>query len=99
MDTVGFSKVKTEEDFLAVLKRCFRYYYSRNMPCNYIGLVANADTPFLRPWFEKYFRAANGFYDWQHGNAQLWVLEEQWKEEAIKRLKKRKDKRDGKGAD
>lgn len=65
-----FEKVKTEKQFLSILKRHYKALKKRNMQISYLGLVENAWTRDLDYYFELYFGFEwggccykNAFYD------------------------------------
>ncbi len=73
-----FEKVKTEKQFISILKRHYKALKKRDMQINYLGLVENAWTRDLDCYFETYFGLGRGGYDWANGNSLLQEIQSDW---------------------
>ena len=75
---MSLSEVKTEKEFLSILKKFARKYYKKYGPINFLWLVENqwsSETDYL---WEKYFGNGRGMYDYVHGNDRLANLVDEW---------------------
>ena len=80
----AFEKVKTEKQFIGVLKRYYKLWVRMGgdpVYYSFLSIVENAADPRIDHLFEKYFAVGNYWYNWQKGNSLLKELVQSWREE------------------
>lgn len=78
-----FSEIKTEKQFLQLLRRYYRGWRRRfpDWPCSFLGLVEDGHRKDIAWLFDKYFYVGAGYYNWQYGNSVLKELVKKWDDE------------------
>lgn len=72
------SEVRTEKEFLAILKRYARRYYKKYGTINFLGLVENQWSLGTETYWNEYFSNGFGMYDYVNGNEKLIELADSW---------------------
>ena len=77
-----FNSVYTEGDFLKKLHRYWSSQARRNaLPCNFLDVVEDSWRKDIDWLFIKYFKDANGYWNWIYGNNNLKQLTDVWEQE------------------
>lgn len=75
---MNLSQVKTEKEFLSILKKFARIYYKKNGSVNFLGLVENEWSVETDYFWEKYFGNGRRMYNYVSGNDRLINLVNEW---------------------